>query len=55
MSQQKLPTAVQKRAHRRETLVRFSWSHLRPCLPLRFPLDPDLPPSPKQHYRSHCH
>jgi hypothetical protein len=53
MSQQKLPTAVQKRAHRRETLVRFSWSHLRPCLPLRFPLDPDLPPSPKQHYRSH--
>jgi hypothetical protein len=53
MTRQQEPTAIQKRADRQETLARFSWSHLRPRLPLRFPLDPDLPPSPKQRYRSH--
>jgi hypothetical protein len=53
MTSQQQPTAIQKRADRQETLARFSWPHLRPRLPLRFPLDPDLPPSPKQRYRSH--
>jgi hypothetical protein len=53
MTSQQQPTAIQKRADRQETLARFSWSHLRPRLPLRFPLDPDLPPSPKRRYRSH--
>ena len=53
MTRQQQPTAIQKRADRQEILARFSWVHLRPRLPLRFLLDPDLPPSPKQRYRSH--
>jgi hypothetical protein len=53
MTAQRQRTAIQKRADHRETLARFSWPHLRPRLPLRFPLDPDLPPSPKRRYRSH--
>ena len=53
MTQQQNPTAVRKRSDNQETLARFSWPHLRPRLPLRFPLDPHLPPSPKHRYRSH--
>jgi len=53
MTSQQQPTAIQKRADCQETLERFSWTHLRPRLPLRFPLDPDLPSSPKERYRSH--
>lgn len=47
MSQQQKPTAVQKRADNREALAPFTLSNLWPRLPLRFSLDPDLPPSPK--------
>jgi hypothetical protein len=53
MTQQQNPTAVRKRSDNQETLARFSLLHLRPRLPLRFPLDPNLPPSPKHRYRSH--
>ena len=53
MTSQQQPTAIQKRAAHQETLARFSWVHLRPHLPLCFPLDLDLPPSPKGRYRSH--
>jgi hypothetical protein len=53
MTQQQPLTAVQKRSDHKEVLARFALPHLRSALPLRFPLDPDLPPSPKQRYRSH--
>ena len=53
MTQQRPRTAVQKRADNKEVLARFSWSHLQAALPLRFPCDPSLPPSPKHRYRSH--
>ncbi len=46
------PTAQQKRAANREVLARFALSNLWASLPLSFPLDPGLPPSPKPRYRS---
>ena len=45
-------TAIQKRSQNEEALASFSLDALRRELPLVFPLDPDLPPSPKPHYRS---
>lgn len=52
MSQQRKPTAVQKRADNKDALAPFALSNLWSRLPLSFPLDPDLPPSPKPRYRS---
>ena len=49
----KKPTAIQKRAENRIALDRFSLVELGPRLPLTFPVSPDIPPSPKTHYRSH--
>ena len=45
MSQPQKPTAVQKQADNGQALAPFALSNLGPCLPLRFPLDPDLPSS----------
>jgi hypothetical protein len=53
MSEQQKQTAIQKRAHNKEALAAFSRANLGPGLPLRFPLAPALPPSPKHNYRSH--
>jgi hypothetical protein len=46
------PSAEQKRAQ--QPLLGATWSlaALGPSLPLAFPVDPDLPPSPKHGYRS---
>ena len=52
MTQEQKPTAIQKRADNEEALARFALSNLWSSLPLTFPLDPDLPPSPKPRYRS---
>lgn len=52
MTQKQKPTAIQKRADNKEALARFALSNLWSSLPLTFPLDPDLPPSPKPRYRS---
>jgi hypothetical protein len=45
-------SAEQKRA--RQPALRATWSvaALAPALPLTFPVDPELPPSPKHRYRS---
>ena len=51
MTSKKL-TAIQKRAQNAEALAPFTLDHLKRELPLVFPRDPDLPPSPKPHYRS---
>jgi len=53
MTQQQKQTAIQKRAHNKEALAPFAPANLWPHLPLRFPLDSALPPSPKHGYRSH--
>jgi len=53
MSKQQKQTAIQKRALNKEALAPFALCTLWPRLPLRFPLDPALPPSPKHDYRSH--
>jgi len=53
MSAPRKQTAIQKRAHHPEALAPFALVHLEPHLPLRFPLDPTWPPSPKHTYRSH--
>jgi hypothetical protein len=53
MTEQLKQTAIQKRAHNPEALAPFALRHLGPRLPLRFPRDPALPPSPKHRYRSH--
>ena len=45
-------TAIQKRAQNPDALAPFTLHHLLPKLPLVFPCDPVLPPSPKPHYRS---
>jgi hypothetical protein len=55
MSAQQIQTAIQKRAHNPEALAPFALANLGPRVPLRFPLDPVLPPSPKHTYRSHYH
>ena len=49
----KKPTAIQKRANNRTALDRFYLGQLWRRLPLTFPVDPDIPPSPKRRYRSH--
>ncbi len=46
------PSAVAKRAQSPLLVVTWSLAALAPQLPLRFPVDPDLPPSPKRRYRS---
>jgi hypothetical protein len=51
MTQEKKPTARQKRAANQEALARFALPNLWSRLPLSFPLNPDLPLSPKPHYR----
>jgi len=53
MSTQQKQTAIQKRAHNPEALAPFALANLGPRVPLCFPLDPVLPPSPKHTYRSH--
>jgi hypothetical protein len=52
MSADQKLTAIQKRAQNREALLPFTLAHLQRKLPLVFACDPDLPASPKPHYRS---
>jgi hypothetical protein len=52
MSTARKPTAIEKRAQNLEALAPFTLHNLKQKLPLVFPRDPDLPPSPKPHYRS---
>ena len=52
MSTAKKPTAIEKRAQNLKALAPFTLDHLRRKLPLVFPRDPELPPSPKPRYRS---
>jgi hypothetical protein len=52
MSTEKKLTAIQKRAENPEALKPFALDHLKDKLPLVFPRDLDLPPSPKPRYRS---
>lgn len=52
MSAAKKPTAIEKRAQNLKTLAPFTLHKLKQKLPLVFPRDPDLPPSPKPRYRS---
>jgi hypothetical protein len=52
MSADKKLTAIQKRAQNVEALAPFTLDNLKYELPLVFPRDPDLRPSPKPHYRS---
>jgi hypothetical protein len=53
MRAKEIPTAIEKRAQNPTALARFDLCTLRCRLPLVFPCDPDLPPSPKRRYRSH--
>jgi hypothetical protein len=46
------PSAEQKRAQQPAPRATWSVGALAPALPLTFPADPDLPPSPKHRYRS---
>jgi hypothetical protein len=55
MTKKQKQTAIQKRAHNKEALAPFALCNLGPPLPLHFPRDPALPPSPKPDYRSHYH
>jgi hypothetical protein len=50
---EKARTAIKKRAQNKTALERFDLRTLRRRLPLVFPRDPALPPSPKRRYRSH--
>jgi hypothetical protein len=52
MSADKKLTAIQKRSQNVEALAPFTLDNLKREIPLVFPRDPDLPPSPKPHYRS---
>lgn len=52
MSSAKKLTAIEKRAANPSVLAPFDMEHLRQQLPLAFPRDCELPPSPKSHYRS---
>jgi hypothetical protein len=52
MSAEKKLTAIEKRGENLEALEPFSLDNLRDNLPLTFPRDLDLPPSPKPRYRS---
>jgi hypothetical protein len=53
MTERQKQTAIQKRAQNKEALVPFALRNLEWRLPLHFPRDPVLPPSPKPNYRSH--
>jgi hypothetical protein len=46
------PTAIEKRAQNLDALAPFTLNSLKQNLPLVFPRDPNLPPSPKPRYRS---
>jgi hypothetical protein len=46
-------TAIKKREQNTTVLTRFDLRTLRRRLPLVFPRDPVLLPSPKRRYRSH--
>jgi len=48
----KKPTAIEKRAQNLKALAAFALQNLKLKLPLVFPRDPALPPSPKPRYRS---
>ena len=52
MSAYKAPTAIEKRAQNRKALAPFALHNLQEKLPLVLSRDPNLPPSPKPHYRS---
>jgi hypothetical protein len=52
MSAAKKLTAIEKRAENVEALAPFTLDNLKREIPLVFPRDSDLPPSPKPHYRS---
>ena len=52
MSTPRKPTAIEKRAQNLEALAPFTLHNLKQKLPLVFPRDPGLPPSPKPRYRS---
>lgn len=52
MSTARKPTAIEKRAQNLKALAPFTLDNLKQKLPLVFPRDPNLPPSPKPHYRS---
>ena len=52
MSADKKPTAIEKRAQNTKALEPFTLHNLKQKLPLVFPRDPNLPPSPKPRYRS---
>ena len=47
-----VPSAVEKRAQQPLLVTTWSLAALTPELPLRFPVDPGLPASPKTRYRS---
>jgi hypothetical protein len=55
MSTTKTLTASEKREENREALEIFHLDTLKTKLPLVLACDPDLPPSPKPHYRSAYH
>jgi hypothetical protein len=48
----KTPTAIEKRAQNPKALAPFTLHSLKQKLPLVWPRDPHLPPSPKPRYRS---
>ena len=52
MKADKTLTAIEKRAENPEALQPFALDNLKDKLPLVFPRDLDLPPSPKPRYRS---
>jgi hypothetical protein len=52
MSAVERPTAIEKRAQNPEALTPFALDNLKQNLPLVFPRDASLPPSPKPRYRS---
>lgn len=52
MSSAEKLTAIEKRAANPALMTPFSLEQLKQQLPLVFPRDPDLPPSPKPRYRS---
>lgn len=55
MSAAKVPSAIEKRAQNRKALAPFALCKLKEKLPLVLSCDPNLPPSPKPHYRSAYH
>lgn len=52
MSADKKPTAIEKRAQNPEAMLPFTLDNLKLKLPLVFPRDLNLPPSPKPRYRA---